>query len=270
MLAGGKVAKVDRVEWLAIADPNTAVNALLAGEIDLIEAPPPDLFPMLKADKNVALYGWNALGQPDHHALQPPASAVQQREGAPGGDVRASPRRTCCAPRSAIPRSTRCATRRFICGTRYGKEYGDLLIKPDLDKARALLKESGYDGTPIVMMHQTDLQSSNHCQPVAKQQLEKAGFKVDLQSTGLADRGVAARPQGGAATRAAGTSSSPPTSPLDADNPGHQLLRLAAPATRRGSAGRAMPRWRSCATPSLRETDPEKQKALGARRSPTA
>ena len=37
MLAGGKVAKVDRVEWLAIPDPSTAVNALIAGEIDLIE-----------------------------------------------------------------------------------------------------------------------------------------------------------------------------------------------------------------------------------------
>src|SRR5215813_3563257 len=33
-LAGGKVAKLDRVEWLAIPDHQTAVNALLAGEID--------------------------------------------------------------------------------------------------------------------------------------------------------------------------------------------------------------------------------------------
>ena len=30
MLAGGKVAKVDRVEWIAIPDPQTAVNALHA------------------------------------------------------------------------------------------------------------------------------------------------------------------------------------------------------------------------------------------------
>ena len=30
------------------------------------------------------------------------------------------------------------------------------------------------------MMHQTDLQSSNNVQPVAKQQLEAAGFKVDM------------------------------------------------------------------------------------------
>ncbi len=37
-LAGGKVVKVDRVEWRAISDHQQAVNALLAGEIDFIEA----------------------------------------------------------------------------------------------------------------------------------------------------------------------------------------------------------------------------------------
>src|SRR5262249_61635527 len=31
-LAGGKVVKVDRVEWKAIADHQTAINALLSGE----------------------------------------------------------------------------------------------------------------------------------------------------------------------------------------------------------------------------------------------
>ncbi|SVE05250.1 uncharacterized protein METZ01_LOCUS458104, partial [marine metagenome] len=43
--AGGKVAKVDRVEWLYIPDASTAMNALIAGEIDLFEAPPIDLLP---------------------------------------------------------------------------------------------------------------------------------------------------------------------------------------------------------------------------------
>ena len=54
-LAGGKVAKVDRVEWRAIADQQTAVNALLAGEIDFIEQPPHDLLPLLQTDANVKL-----------------------------------------------------------------------------------------------------------------------------------------------------------------------------------------------------------------------
>ena len=35
--AGGKEAKVDRVEWVWIPDMQTAVNALINGEIDVIE-----------------------------------------------------------------------------------------------------------------------------------------------------------------------------------------------------------------------------------------
>src|SRR3546814_10424756 len=40
--AGGKVAKVDRVEWLYIPDPNTAMNALISGEVDYYEQTPID------------------------------------------------------------------------------------------------------------------------------------------------------------------------------------------------------------------------------------
>ncbi len=61
-LAGGKVAKVDRVEWLAIPDHQTAVNALLAGEIDYIEAPPHDLKPLLLADRNISFEVHNTIG----------------------------------------------------------------------------------------------------------------------------------------------------------------------------------------------------------------
>src|SRR5262245_40593601 len=51
--AGAKLAKVDRVEWIWIADAQTSVNALLNGEIDFIEAPPHDLLPLLGNDPNV-------------------------------------------------------------------------------------------------------------------------------------------------------------------------------------------------------------------------
>jgi peptide/nickel transport system substrate-binding protein len=179
MLAGGKVAKVDRVEWLAIPDPSTAMNALLAGEIDLIEAPPPDLFPVLKADKNVALYPWNAQGSQiimRFNHTQPPFNNVKARQAA----MYALAQEDMLRAQVGDPAIYKVCNAPFICGTKFGKEYGDLLIKPNLEKARQLLKEAGYDGTPIVMLRQTDLQSSNNVQPVAKQQLEKAGFKVDL------------------------------------------------------------------------------------------
>src|SRR6266850_4300826 len=61
-LAGGKTAKVDRVEWRSIPDHQTAINALLAGEVDVLEAPPHDLYPVLKQDANVRLAILNTLG----------------------------------------------------------------------------------------------------------------------------------------------------------------------------------------------------------------
>src|SRR3984893_5764872 len=51
-MAGGKVVKVDRVEWLAISDQQQAVNALQKGEIDFIEQPSIDLLGTLKQDPN--------------------------------------------------------------------------------------------------------------------------------------------------------------------------------------------------------------------------
>src|ERR1700704_1398542 len=45
--SGGKVVKVDRVEWITMPDAQTAVNALQSGDIDFMEHPPIDLLPAL-------------------------------------------------------------------------------------------------------------------------------------------------------------------------------------------------------------------------------
>jgi peptide/nickel transport system substrate-binding protein len=56
------------------------------------------------------------------------------------------------------------------------------LLESNFAKSRALLKEAGYDGTPIVLLHSTDLASLTNLAPVAKSLLEKGGFTVDMQS----------------------------------------------------------------------------------------
>ena len=61
-LAGGKVVKVDRVEWIAMPDVQTQVAAIQNGEIDMIEAPGHDLLPLLAKDKNIKLLNWNPTG----------------------------------------------------------------------------------------------------------------------------------------------------------------------------------------------------------------
>src|SRR3954466_564679 len=61
-LAGGKVVKLDRVEWIAMPDVQTQVAALENGEIDMIESPGHDLLPLLAKDKNINLLNANPLG----------------------------------------------------------------------------------------------------------------------------------------------------------------------------------------------------------------
>jgi peptide/nickel transport system substrate-binding protein len=55
-------------------------------------------------------------------------------------------------------------------------------MKPDLAKAKQLLKEGGYDGRPVVIMQPTDLAIVAPLGPVTAQALRAIGMKVDLQS----------------------------------------------------------------------------------------
>jgi peptide/nickel transport system substrate-binding protein len=260
MLAGAKIAKVDRVEWLAIPDPNTAMNALLAGEIDLIEAPPPDLFPIFKADKNVEIYGWNQAGSQivmRLNWLHPPFNNVKIRQAA----MYAIAQEPIMQAQVGDPAIYKLCNAPFICGTRFGKEYGDLLIKPDIEKAKALLKEGGYDDTPVLMMHQTDLASSNNVQPVVKQQLEKAGFKVDMvdmdwQSV-VARRARREPPKEGGWNIFFTTNIT-----LDSDNPGPHSY-AAANCDKAWFGWPCDPEMEKLRDTFIHEPDPAKQKVLG-------
>src|SRR5882724_2696168 len=60
--AGGKVVKVDRVEWITMSDAQTAVNALQSGDIDFMENPSFDLLPVLAANKEIKIETLNKLG----------------------------------------------------------------------------------------------------------------------------------------------------------------------------------------------------------------
>jgi peptide/nickel transport system substrate-binding protein len=182
-LAGGKAVKVDRVEWLAISDHQQAVNALLAGEIDAIEAPPHDLLPLLKADSNIALHNNNPLGnqytlRPNH--LQKPFDNPKVRQAL----FYAFNQKDFLEATIGNPDYYKLCKSMFVCGTALASEKGmQGLLESNFAKAKELLKEAGYDGTPIVLLHSTDLQVLTNLAPVAKSLMEKAGFKVDMQSS---------------------------------------------------------------------------------------
>ncbi|HYD05152.1 MAG TPA: ABC transporter substrate-binding protein, partial [Reyranella sp.] len=130
LLAGGKVVKVDRVEWLAIPDPSTAVNALLTGEIDIIESTVPDLLPVLKGDKNVALFTFNKPGSQiimRMNHLHPPFDNLKARQAVQYAITQEDFLRA----QVGDPNLYQACNAPLGCGSRYDKKYGDLLIKAD-------------------------------------------------------------------------------------------------------------------------------------------
>jgi peptide/nickel transport system substrate-binding protein len=180
--AGGKVAKVDRVEWIWIPDAQTAVNALLNGEIDLIESPPHDLLPVLQADPHIVTFDYNPLGNQymfRMNWLYPPFNNQKIREAA----LAALNQEDFLKAVIGNPKYYKVCPAMFICDTPFATDVGaDVLVNSHFDLSKQLLKEAGYDGMPVVLMHSTDLEVLANLAPVAKQLLEKGGFKVDMQS----------------------------------------------------------------------------------------
>src|SRR5271156_3761614 len=81
--SGGKLVKVDRVEWLVVPDAMTKVAALQSGEDDWWENPPPDLWPVLAANPDVVLATADPLGNTGclrFNHLHPPFDNVKMRQ----------------------------------------------------------------------------------------------------------------------------------------------------------------------------------------------
>jgi peptide/nickel transport system substrate-binding protein len=181
-LAGGKVAKVDRIEWITIPDQQTQVNALLNGEIDLIEIVPPDLLPLLQKDKNIKIFVTNLAGRQyamRFNVLFKPFDNPKVRQAV----LYALDQKPFLEANVGNPEYYKECRSLFPCGSPLESTKGwDDKVRGNVAKAKELLKEAGYDGTPIVLMHQTDTAGHNQLATVARPQLEAAGFKVDLQA----------------------------------------------------------------------------------------
>jgi len=181
-LAGGKVVKVDRVEWITIPDQQTQVNALLNGEIDMVETVPPDLLPLLQNDKNIKVMVVNKAGRQYEmrfNVLHKPFDNPKIREAV----LYALDQKPFLEANVGNADYYTLCKSLFPCGSPLATTKGwDDKLSGNVTKAKELLKEAGYDGTPIVLMHQTDIAGHNQLATVAKPQLEAAGFKVDLQS----------------------------------------------------------------------------------------
>jgi peptide/nickel transport system substrate-binding protein len=182
--AGGKVVKVDRVEWVTMPDSQTAVNALQSGDIDFMENVPWDMLPVVEGNGDLKVdvlnkFGYQTLGRMNF--LFPPFDNPKVRRAA----LLAMNQKDVLDALVGNPKYYKICGAFFICDTPFASDVGsESLVKGNgMAEARKLLAESGYDGTPVVIMAPGDVITLKAQPIVAAQQLREAGFKVDLQAT---------------------------------------------------------------------------------------
>ena len=88
----------------------------------------------------------------------------------------------------------------FFCGNVPYESEGRRAGRPDLDRARQLMKESGYDGRPVVVLDPTDRPELHGAALVTRELLSKIGVNVDLQARRL-EHGAGPPGQEGSAER---------------------------------------------------------------------
>lgn len=178
-LAGGRVVKVDRVEFQVQPDPATAAAALQAGEVDFLERPAFDLLPVLQRNRTIKLQVLTELASQAvlrPNSLYPPFNDPRARlalsyiidqddEMAAGyGD----------------PAFYQRCNSFFVCGSPNGTTVGAEDFGPNLDRAKQLLAEAGYKGETLRMLATRDIPYMGPMAEVTADALRKAGLKVDM------------------------------------------------------------------------------------------
>ena len=196
--AGGKVVKVDVVEWRYLPDPSTVTQALMKGEIDLIDPPPADLVPLLRANRELVvevLNGAGVIGTIRPNSLVAPFNNPKGRAAL---QLLMDQKLYNDAIASEGGFAQECHAL-FVCGTPYASDVATGPWKQaNLARAKQLLDEAGYRGEPIVLLDPADQADIHLLALITADQLRRAGVNVLVQtmdwSTVLTRRNVKESP----------------------------------------------------------------------------
>ena len=182
-LAGGRIPKIDRIEWTIITDPATSANAMAQGEQDYWEYPLHDLLPMLRRSRGVVVeqrlqegtYGvcrFNTLQAPFNNPAirRAVAMAVDQRDylRAVAGDD---------------PAGWGVCEGVFTCDTPLANEVGsDLLKVHNIERAKQALAAAGYNGEKVVLIAPGDYPQINALSLVTADVIRRLGMNLEFIS----------------------------------------------------------------------------------------
>jgi peptide/nickel transport system substrate-binding protein len=187
-LSGGKAVHVDRVDLVSMPDQATRVAALQTGELDLLEVVPFDFVEPLRKDPNVTVTSQQGIQQMmdviSINHLQPPFNNLLMRralQAAVGqGDVMAA---------YGLPKTMyqpQCLSI-YMCDAPGTTDAGtDIYKSAGIERAKALLKEAGYNGEKVVFLHAATSALLDPVGLVVADQMRQAGFNVDFRTSDYA------------------------------------------------------------------------------------
>ncbi len=181
-LSGGKQVHLDRVEWTIVPDPATASSAIQRGEVDWYEQPIGDLVPSLEKNRDIAVTTFDPIGTLvllRFNHLHPPFDNPKVRQAVLAA-VDQTEYMTAMVGDPAM--FSECKSF-FPCGTPSSTGAGSAAMVSKLDRAKALLKESGYAGEKVVILSAADIAYMAPVGLVTDDLLRKLGMNVELVST---------------------------------------------------------------------------------------
>ena len=178
--SGGKVVKVDRVEWVVVPDVATKTAALQNGEADWWENPPADIWPVLEANRDIALAPQDPLGGTGclrFNFLYPPFDNAKMRQAV----MMVTSQADIMTAFVGDPKNWKTCPSVFTCGTPMASDAGSAALtnKRDFDAAKKLVAEAGYKGEKIILLDAVD-QPLIHAEAlVTTEALKQLGLNVE-------------------------------------------------------------------------------------------
>jgi peptide/nickel transport system substrate-binding protein len=179
-LAGGKIARVKRVEWSLISDASTAMSALQADEQDMWDLPPADLQPVIAGNADIVLgprFNTDSyfMLQPNHQ--QPPFDNPAIRQALAMAIDQAALMKSLAGSR---PQDAHLALSFYSDKSPFFTTAGsDVLKVASVDKAKAALAAAGYKGEKVVLLCTSEPPAGALGQ-VIEDVARRVGFNIEL------------------------------------------------------------------------------------------
>ncbi len=181
--SGGKVVKVDKVELVWIDDSQTRMQALIAGEIDILEQPAVDFLPILESDPNIEVIKTGAVdshwGTLRINHLHPPFDKPEMRQAL----YHLINQQDYLQTIIGNPEYYRECYSYITCGTTYADETGkEILSDYNPKKAYEMMKAAGYNDEPISVLAATDHHTITPATQVFLNAMRESGINVNAVS----------------------------------------------------------------------------------------